>query len=93
MEWKLGFARAVESRNGETIIHCAVPDHPDWENRLIALNKEGREISASRISTMNEQTEWLFEGLPLESVREFQFQVRRRHWVEFRNIALAPSLP
>ena len=30
----------------------------------------------------------IFYDLPLPSVKEFQFQVRAYHWVEFKNISL-----
>jgi hypothetical protein len=33
-----------------------------------------------------------FEKLPLLRIKEFQFQVRPFHWVEFRNVSLEPDL-
>ena len=33
----------------------------------------------------------VFSGLPLSSIKEFQFQVRPYDWVEFKNVSLQPG--
>jgi hypothetical protein len=57
---------------------------------VVAIDDAGKEIVATTTSRMNEQTQLEFAKLPMNSVRELQFQVRRYRWVEFRGIALYP---
>ncbi len=90
-DWSLIQGSAIESKDGATIVTYACPTHENWERRVVAVVADGREVVASHASALNEQSEWRFDHLPLENVRQFRFQVRRYQWIEFRGVALAPS--
>ncbi len=89
--WAITQASTIESKDGATIVTYASPAHPNWQTRVAAVLQSGEEVATTRVSILNEQSEWRFEKLPLENVRAFRFQARPFEWVEFRDIALAPS--
>ncbi|MDQ3624590.1 MAG: hypothetical protein M3463_19250, partial [Verrucomicrobiota bacterium] len=91
VEWKIAHGTPIESKDGRTIVSCTASEYPDWEGRLVALTRDGKEVTASRVWMLNQQSDWSFADLPLGTVREFRFQVRPRHWVEFRGIQLVPA--
>ena len=79
-------------KDGKTII--AVAYNYQGDVRITALSKEGESVSSSS-STHNVEG---FSGmearfyLPLDKIREFQFQVRPYQWVEFKNVSLRPEV-
>jgi tRNA A-37 threonylcarbamoyl transferase component Bud32 len=88
LEWEITHGTAIESKDGELIVTFSHSRHDNWEERVIAVNTDGVEIATSRLSRLNEQAEWHFPGLRLDSVKELGFQVRPFRWVEFRHVAL-----
>ena len=46
---------------------------------------------AANIGYRGERGTAVFSRLPLSSVKEFRFQVRPYHWVEFKNLSLEPG--
>ncbi len=90
-DWHITQASTVESKNGATIVTYASPSRKNWQTRVAAVLADGREIAPSFSSMLNEQSEWRFDHLPLESVQQFRFQARPYQWVEFRDVALTPA--
>jgi hypothetical protein len=89
--WVVTQGNPLETKDGETVVTYTCSVHENWETRVVARNTEGREIPASRSSIFSGQSEWRFERLPLANIQQFQFQIRRYEWVEFRDVALASS--
>lgn len=72
-------------------------DDPSWKTRVIAVDTNGVERpysngSGTPAGTMQAWT-FVFRGLPLAAVKEFQVQVRPVHWYDFPRIALRPRQP
>ena len=71
---------------------------PDWDVRLIAINKAGREYPSSVYSgksvsgSLTVKT-YFFRDLPLAQIKEIRFQVRPFQALEFHHVALKPKLP
>jgi serine/threonine protein kinase len=89
--WNLVHGTAFETKDGDLVATFTSSRPADWESRLVAVNTEDVEVPTTRISRLNEQSEWHFEKLPLKSVKELRFQVRRVRWVEFKEVALIPN--
>lgn len=89
-EWSVTQASTIESKEGTTLVTYASPTHANWQTRVVAFLENGREVPATRTSALNDQSEWRFENVALESVKQFRFQARRYQWVEFRDVALVP---
>ena len=91
--WVVSFPKAEGGPGGARIL--VTHTVKDWETRVLAVDTDGREHPATgsessgtdAFTTLSAK----FPDLPLERVKEFQFQVRPYQWVEFRNVALAPS--
>lgn len=66
-----------------------------WQQRIVAVDKEGKvhmPVSMEEPSDTSERkTRATFENLPLGQIREFQLQLRRYHYVRFRNVATEPG--
>jgi len=62
----------------------------DWNDRLVAVTSDGRELRPGYDSTGLDRNA-IFDTLPLTSIKEFRYQVRRCRWVVFKNIALQPA--
>ena len=60
------------------------------KTRLVVIDNDGKE-HASLIDYLGNRGTAVFSGLPLSSIKEFQFQVRPHDWVEFRNVSLRPG--
>ncbi|MCX6904443.1 MAG: serine/threonine-protein kinase [Verrucomicrobia bacterium] len=76
---------------------CIAVNHTvkEWEVRVVAVDTNGT-VHATAGSQLNctdgvAGTTASFAGLPLAQVKEFRFQVRPCHWVEFRNVVLNPA--
>lgn len=68
-----------------------------WETRLVAIDTRGdmRFSNQARATPSDSSTTWtyVFPDLALAEVREFRIQVRRMHWIEFKDIKLGASFP
>jgi hypothetical protein len=64
---------------------------------VLAVDRDDKEHPASGSESSGTdaftQVSAKFPELPLEQVKEFQFQVRPYQWVEFRNVVLDPRQP
>jgi len=93
--WVVSFPKAENSEGGARIL--VTHTVKDWETRVLAVDKDGKEhpapSSESRGTDAFTQITAKFPGLPLEQVKEFQFQVRPYQWVEFRDVTLYPKQP
>ena len=69
--------------------------HYERQVRVVAIDKEGKEHAGTgmdqRWSGAPVRAKAAFPGLPLASVKEFQFQVRPFYWVDFPGVALNPQ--
>ena len=89
-DWSVSFSTASEIGGNAciTVTHTA----KDWDVRIVAVDKDGKEHTCSEIDSTCADAFWnttvTFDGLPLANVKEFQFQVRPYHWVEFKNVSL-----
>ena len=67
----------------------------EQDTRVIAVDNEGQEHTASRCEGSNignvRQLTATFQNLPLKQINEFRFQARPYQWVEFRNVALSST--
>ena len=90
--WVVSFPKAEGGPGGARIL--VTHTVRDWETRVLAVDKDGKEHTApsSESSGTDAFTQIIakFPELPLEQVKEFQFQVRSYEWVEFRDVALQP---
>jgi hypothetical protein len=91
VSWNVVHGTAFETKDGELVATFTNSRPADWESRLVAVNTEDVEVPTSRVSILNEQSEWHFPKLPLKSVKELRFQIRPIRWVEFKDVALIPS--
>jgi len=69
-------------------------ENRDWNMRVIALDINGVEHTASRGTATPSGKEsvvtYSFAALSLSTMKEFQVQVRPVHWIDFQDIALQP---
>ncbi|MGB8167036.1 MAG: protein kinase [Chthoniobacteraceae bacterium] len=93
LTWNITQGAAVEIKGGGIVATCSHSQHEGWQQRVVAVTADGKEMPASNAGQLNEQSEWRFEKIPLESIAQFRFQVRPIEWVLFRSVALAPSTP
>jgi tRNA A-37 threonylcarbamoyl transferase component Bud32 len=91
VSWNIVHGVAFETKDGELVATFTHSRLADWEARLVAVNTEDVEVPTTRVSRLNEQSEWHFPNLPLKSVKELRFQVRPIRWVEFKDVALIPN--
>lgn len=80
----------TEKEKGELVVTVSDSRHAEQETRVVAAIANGEEIAATRVTRMNGQSEWRFQGLTFASLAEIRFQVRPYEWVEFQDIALRP---
>ena len=91
--WTFSFLNAVQV-GADTQITVGHTINRDWQIRTVALTDAGEQVSGpskrmgagdmSHITTT-------FANLSLDNIKRFTFQVRPYHWVEFRNVSLAPG--
>ena len=93
-KWTVSFLQSEEVNGSASIaVNHTVKE---WEVRVVAVDTNGK-VWATAGSQLNYAangsagTTATFAGLPLAQVKEFRFQVRPCHWVEFRNVALNPA--
>ena len=90
LTWKITHGTAHETKEGFVVTFSATR-HADWERRVVAVTADGTEIPTTRVSIVNDQSEWHFSKPLLKDVRELRFQVRPIRWVDFRPVALKPG--
>lgn len=93
LTWRITQVATVENKTGGIVVTYSHTQHEGWQQRVIAVTAEGEEVAASYSGQLNEQSEWRFENIPLESIAQFRFQVRPIEWVLFRGVALTSSTP
>jgi hypothetical protein len=89
-EWTVLFQDPLES-DAQTQLTASHSRVKGWETRIVAFDLEGRQHLGRRsgqASTDVALTTARFDKLPLAQIKEFQFQVRRYRWAEFRNVSL-----
>jgi hypothetical protein len=93
--WVVSFPKAERTEGGARVL--VVHTVKDRDLRVLAVDKNGQEhLSSGGESSGTDAFSHLtapFPGLPLEQVKEFQFQLRPYQWVEFRAVALYPKQP
>ncbi len=94
--WKVIFSEPIEKVDGSLIFNGTYAK-VDQQTRLVAIDDKGREYAPVRQSAPSVdnivQFSATFQNLPLKQIKEFRFQARPYHWVEFRNVALQPGQP
>ncbi|UCC99210.1 MAG: hypothetical protein JSW66_04850, partial [Phycisphaerales bacterium] len=77
------------------VVHNYNRKEKQYAIRVIAITKSGQVRNSGysgsggiKLSSLT----YIFNELPLETIREFQFQVRPYTWVEFKNVSLRPGL-
>jgi len=90
--WVVSFPKAEGGQGGARIL--VTHTVRDWETRVLAVDQDDKEhlptgsesSGTDAFTTLSAK----FPDLPLDRVKEFQFQVRPYQWVEFRNVVLDP---
>src|SRR5262249_6223875 len=96
--WTVNFHRPPYGATGDAYVSVVFgPTFRLWTHRAVALDTNGVEhpYHGAQGTPFETMTLWTYswENLPLTKVKEFRFQVRPLHWVEFPNIALTPRHP
>ena len=96
--WTVNLSHDPAEVRGETQISYLFGEPGKaWAHRVVAVDTNAVEHVPSRVTATPADRVKLytvaFRGLPLVGVREFRVQVRRVHWVEFRDVALEPRTP
>jgi predicted Ser/Thr protein kinase len=71
-----------------TVVHTI---NEDWQIRTVAMTDAGEQVSGpskGMLSTGMSHLTTTFTHLSLDNIKDFAFQVRPYHWVEFRNVSL-----
>ena len=98
VDWTIWFLEPVEKADGSTTISLTHTQHADWQTRVVAIDDKNQEHVSSQDGSSSGPGETVqlmsvFPNLSLKRIKQFRFQMRRVHWVEFRNIALRPNFP
>ncbi len=96
--WTVNFHHSpTDTRDGAQMAVVFGPEDRMWEHRMVAVDTNGVEHSASMSdgTPIEKLTLWThtFRRLTLREVKEFRLQVRPVYWIEFRDVALAPNAP
>ncbi len=91
----VSFFDPIEQTDGTVIINVAYAP-ADVAARITAVDDKGIEHVGSRTGSLDQlggpdRCAAAFKDLPLKQIKEFRFQARPYHWVEFRNAALQPQ--
>lgn len=92
--WTVSFSEPAD-KDGCAVVTVA-HSVKEWEARVVAVGTDGTEhLSTGQTFGGGALHHYSakFSKLPLLAVKEFRFQVRPYHWVEFREVALRPSKP
>jgi tRNA A-37 threonylcarbamoyl transferase component Bud32 len=97
-DWRVTFQ--PEARTEEGALQVSVvfgPQDKGWSHRLVAIDRAGTPHPArhGRGSPIESFMLWTYTFPDVEpgEVASFELQVRPVHWVEFPDVALAPSTP
>ena len=87
------FTEPIENAD-KTVVVQVVYGKVDCENRIVAVDDKGQELTASSggetfIGDISRLTA-VFSNLPLKGIKQFRFQTRPYQWFEFRNVSLQP---
>lgn len=96
--WTVNLSHGAAEARGEAQISYVFGDHgKGWAHRLVAVDTHAVEHVPSRVTATPADRFKLytaaFRALPLAAVKEFRMQVRRVHWVGFRDVVLEPRTP
>jgi len=96
--WTVNFHHApADTKDGAQIAVVFGPENRLWTHRMVAVDTNGVEHGYNQgdATPIEKLTLWTytFRKLPLAAVKEFRLQVRPVHWVEFRDVKLAPNAP
>jgi hypothetical protein len=96
--WTVNFHQVpTDTKEGAQIAVIFGPEDRMWTHRVIAVDTNDVEhpVNLGNGTPIEKLTLWTytFYQLPLAAVKEFRFQVRPVHWVEFRDVALVPDAP
>ena len=89
------FSDPIEKAGKGVVVQVAYATAVDGERRIIAVDGEGREHTAT--STIHDftadvaQLTAVFSHLLLNGIKQFRFQSRAYQWIEFRNVSLWPG--
>jgi serine/threonine protein kinase len=93
-DWMVLFAAAIEKADGSVVASVSYPK-VEWETRLIAVDEKDQEHNASRtqggVVNDTRQLTATFDNLPIKRIKEFRFQIRPYHLIEFRDVSLHPG--
>jgi len=87
------WSQAFQSYSGIHIV-ASREWRKDQVERVVAVDKDGKIHTTGHGSVVSGKIDQLtasFRNLKLEQIREFQFQTRPYHWVEFKNVSLRPG--
>ena len=95
--WRVWLRDPIEMADGSTVVNVLYTGL-GWEPRVIAVDDKGQEHTSSAQGGPSgpgnsAQLTATFANLPRRRIKEFRFQARPNHWVEFRNVALQPEQP
>ncbi len=89
-----GIAYMQDNRTLLPVVHNYNRKERLYAIRVIAITKSGQiytsGYSGSGGNQLNSLT-YIFNGLSLENIKEFQFQTRPYKWVAFKNVSLEPG--
>jgi hypothetical protein len=92
----VAFSKPYED-NGDTVLpftHNLNKPKVEIDVRIAAIKKDGRirlgSCSGSGGNILSSLT-YRFESLPLEEIKQFEFQTRPFEWVAFKNVSLKPN--
>ncbi len=95
--WQSFIHRASENSGSAQITLLLGARDPNWRTRVVAIDTNGVSHDYTNgEGTPAEKSEvwsYVFGGLPLAAVKEFQVQVRPMNWFVFRDLPLKPSSP
>ena len=78
---------SVQVGQGKDYIVIDVSNQPLYEERMIAVCKDGRELVSKFQKSVVEGKNYLnFQDLKMNQIKEFKLQRRPYDWVEFRNV-------
>ncbi|MCP4614677.1 MAG: hypothetical protein GY845_38850 [Planctomycetes bacterium] len=87
------WSQAFQSNTGTHIV-TSRQWRKDQTDRVVAIDKAGKLHTAGGGSVASgkiDQHTANFRNLKLSQIREFQYQERPYHWVEFKNVSLSPG--
>jgi MFS family permease len=87
----------TDTKEGAQIAVVFGPEDRLWQHRMVAVDTNDVEhpVSQGHGTPIERLMLWTytFHQLPLVAAKEFRFQVRPVHWIEFPDVALAPRAP